>query len=466
MPYFLDENLEKDQETENPGEVKISGASPTSDSEGHLDTGGQSNSKGLNTGSGYQNLDKYLKMNQPQQFGQQLLGKVGETVTGAQKQQQDVAGKFKEQVGSSNYTPTETEVNSAIANPTGANKENFQTWENQSYKGPNNLAENQDLYKQYWSGADKAKTQAGLLGNEAGRFSLLDTYFGRPNYTYGQKSLDNLLAQQSGLGKEKQALQNQATALKTQGQQQAKELQDIASKRAGEVEQSRNQVRGAIGIDENGQVITGDKAGAIGKQWNAIDQAVAAQNAQRQAQNAHLSQALSSGNLSDADRAQLGLGAGGERFNLNLANYFTPGQALSKEQVMTPEQQAYIRALSELSGVTDTYAGNDLRAKTDPYSFDVGRFNADVNSTRSQYQTTLNDSLNAIRAQAEQEYQNAVNQSASTIGQPGMGMTGGGAFQHNDMVAQLQAIRDQQIAQRSAALQAQLNQQYGIGNRY
>lgn len=390
MPYFVDQNLEDEDKEQDPSTVQISGASPTTDNEGGMSEGSnqQGNKKDLVTGSGYQNLDKYLSTNDSQKFGQQVVGKVGEDV---QKVESNIGearantGKIQEQ----NKTPTMEQVNSSLANPVGANAQEFQGWLNQTYQGPKSVADVGDWNK-YQSSANKAETSAKLLGSEPGRFTLLDSYFGRPSYSQGEKSLDNLLVQNAGIGRDTKNLQNQVTSLRADGAKAGNELQNTISGTGALVDKSREATRGAIGIDDYGQVITGDNAGAIGKQWSAVDQAVAQANSQRQAENARLTSALSSGSISDQDKAALGLGSG-DRFNLNLSNYFTGGQSLNKNQVMTPEQQANIRALSQLAGVTDTYAANDLSAKSNPYIFDNARFKNDVSAAEASYNNSYKD---------------------------------------------------------------------------
>lgn len=386
MPYFTDPNLEKDDQT--PGEVQISGASPTTNNEGNDQQ--QGNAKSLNTGSGFQNLDKYLQTNQSQQFGQQVLGNVQGEVNEAKQNMTDASQKFKSQVAESNVLPTTDQVNKAIANPTAADPKQFQQWQSQTYTGPQDLASSKDAWSQYWSGSNKANTSAQLLGSEPGRFTLLDSYYGKPNYNFGEKSLDNLLVQQSGLGNKTRDVQNQATQLKTQGNQGAKELQGFASTRAGEVEQSKNRVRQAIGLDDQGNVITGDNAGAIGKQYETANADLAAQNAARQTQVQAFSNELANSNLSSADLAKYGLSGSDSIYNLNPSSYLTPGSDLNINQTLTPERRSYIQALSQLAGVTDTFASGAPQSVTNPYTFDTARLQNDEAAAKGTYNTAFN----------------------------------------------------------------------------
>ncbi len=389
MPFVYDPNLDDDQE--DASTVQISGASPSADFGGTTgNTSGPEAAK--NTGSGFQNLDKYLQTNQAQEFGQQVAGKVQGKVDSARQNIDQAAQTFGQKVQSANELPDQSQINSSIANPTSADAKQFQNWENQTYTGPHNLAESQDDYNKFWSGTNQANTEASLLGTEPGRFSLLDSYFGKPTYNFGQKSLDNLLIQQGGIGEQTKGLQDQAAQLKTYGTDQAKSLQNQAGVRAGQVDQSRASVRQAIGLDDQNNVITGDNAGAIGKQYKQVDDALAQTNASRKAQLEKIQQGLSSGLLDSDQLASLGLSPGQSIYDINLNSYLTPGSDLNKQQTMTAEQQSYIQALSQLAGITDTYASGALQGKTDPYSYDKSRLLNDVGAKGAEYQRLLKES--------------------------------------------------------------------------
>jgi hypothetical protein len=397
VPYFLDNNLRDDDDEKGSSGVQISGASPTTESDGSVTPGHVK--KDLDTGSGFQNLDKYLSTNDSQQFGQKVLGNVQGEISQAKQNQDTASDQFKNLVSNANYTPTHEQVNSAIANPTAADPGQFKTWETQNYSGPNSLADSQKTWNDYWGGTNKANTSSQLLGSEPGRFTLLDSYFGKPTYNYGQKSLDNLLIQQSGLGQQTKGLQDQAAQLRSEGNTNAGELQNLASQRAGAVNKSRNEVRSAIGIDDQNNVLTGDNAGAIGKQYAAVDASIAQANAARGDQINQVRSDLASGRLSGDELAKVGLSAGQNIYNLDLTNYLTPGAALTKEQVMTPEQQAYIQALSQLANVTDTYAQGTLADKTDPYSVDSTKLNTDIGAKGAEYNRMLQEAPVTIPSQ-------------------------------------------------------------------
>lgn len=408
MPYFNDINLKDDEQqtNNNPTQIQISGASPTTDNSGNMissspgSTNAGDTQKQLVTGSGYQNLDKYLNTNNAQQFGNQFYGNVQNDIDSAKKNQDSSASQFQDQVKGASQTPDMSQVNSEIANPTGADAKQFQGWENQTYQGPNNLAESPDLYNQYWSGTQKANTNATLSGSEPGRFTLLDSYFGKPDYSYGQKSLDNLLVQQSGLGQTQKGLQTQASQLTSAGNSQSNALTNQASQAAGQVENSAQNVRNAIGVDSTGQVVTDPTAagyGALGSQYTAINNATTQTNSDRAAQLAQINSDLTSGRISSDELGTLGIPNNLNTYNIDPTQYISAGNPLDKTQVMTPEQQAYIQALSQLSGVTDTFASGNLSKAPDPYTFFGDKFKNDVNQAQLGLQSGYSNLFGAGR---------------------------------------------------------------------
>lgn len=396
MPYAYDNTLEDDEKSQNPSQVQISGASPTTSSGGSVQQAGPSKNPNLSTGSGFQNLDSYLKTNQPQQFASQVVGKVQGDIDTAKQNQQSGAQAFQNQVQTANNLPNQEQVNQAIANPAQANASDYQKWEKDSYTGPKSLAESQNANNQFWSGTNKANTTTGLLGNEAGRFTLLDQYYGRPTYNYGQKSLDNLLIQGGGIGEQTKSLQNQAAQLKSQGQQTATDLSNQAAQRASQVQQSAQYARNAIGVDEQGNVVIDPNAagyGAIGKQYTDVNNQVQQANAQRTQQFQDFQNDLKSGNLKPEELSFLGLENGTNLYNLDLSNYLNKGQDVTKDQVMTPEQRAQIQALSQLTGHTDDFAQGTQQSSADPYSFDSNAFKTAQASQKAEYDKAVQDML-------------------------------------------------------------------------
>jgi hypothetical protein len=436
---------------------KISGASSNMDDAGSLTASpnaalfaqAQPSGAGGNqsTGSGFQNLDKYLQNNNAKAFGQQVTGNVSNEINTAKANQDQAASTFQDQVNSTNVIPTHSQVDDAVSaagnpelaagrvtpnpaptylttptqaappanpspaaasqatptNPTPVDPTTFQGWLNNTYTGPKNLADNQTAWNQYWSGTNKANTSAQLLNSEPGRFSLLDSYFGKPSYNFGEKSLDNLLLQQSGgIGKTSRDLQTAASDLKATGNDRALELGNLASSRLGQVDESRKYAHSAIGVDDTGQVIQGDGAGAIGKEYAEVNDNLAKANADRQAQLNAIQTALGRGVL-DPDQLQaFGLASGQKLYDLHLNDYLMKGLDLTKDQTMTPAERARIQALSQLAGIDDTFANGTAQGQDPAYTFETDRFLNDAQGRQATIDREMKEIKNDIMGKVGQ----------------------------------------------------------------
>lgn len=388
VPYFADPQ-DDEQDDDHNGGFQAPGAGPSAPPQG----AGAQGPKPEKTGSGFTNIDKYVQANKNQGFGGQVVGKVQADVDKGAKSMQDAASSFSNKVNT-NQVYGKEQVDQALNNPGQADAAKFQAGIDQQYKGPKALAESQDDYNRFTGDANKAQTAAGQLSNEAGRFSLLDNYFGRNNYGFGQKSLDNALFQADpNAGKQANAVQKQANNLQSQGAQMQQQLQSQASQRAGEIEQARNYQRQQLGFDQNGQVISGQ--GAYGELQKQLADTLTSQNAQRQQQQTALQDALSKGDssgydLSDEQLSALGIDPGTSTYGVNLSDYIKNNDALGMDQVASDEQRARLGALNQLVG--QGHAQNMLGDKqnaTSAYSFDKNRFMTDVDAARSQAQQNI-----------------------------------------------------------------------------
>ncbi len=386
MPYIADDKDKDQQAQAAPGQIQLSGGASTTESSGQSPTPA-ADSKGANTGSGYQNLDKYLQNNNTQQFAGQVAGKVQDQVNSAQQAQTDAAGKFKSQVAGSNQLTAENDINSAIANPTAADQTKIRKEATQTYGGPNSLADNASLNNQYWSGTKNAQNQAQNLGSESGRFALLDQYFGKPTYNSGQKSLDNLLIQQGGIGEQTSGLQSQAAQLQEQGQSQANQLASQAAARAGEVR-------------DNAAMVQGKLTGALNQSRGTIDTGLAAANAARHDQYNQLQQNLGNKSLTDEQAKALGI-TDQNLYNMSgdqLKSFIHQGQDLTSGQYMSADQKAQLEALSGLAGETNTYGQGDSTADN-AYGFDSAGYanaqQAGKNQMNTDYQNLLKNNINS-----------------------------------------------------------------------
>jgi hypothetical protein len=397
MPYFSnyakdDENQQQGQE--NPGTFQRGAGGAGANSPGPSGSGTLAGSPGStegstaknasNTGSNYQNIDSYLGANADSQFGNQVTSKVGEQQAKGYFGQQDAGQKFNKQVYGSTQAPTQDQISGAIENPITANPQEYQKWMNQSYEGPKSISDSQSISNSYWKPTQKAVEQTGAVsGNDAGQYSLLNSYFGGPagssSYSSnmgptGQQALDLSLAQNTqGYGQNVANLKRGAAQLQQQGNMGAQQLQNNAAVQTGAVEQSANAARGAIGIDKNGQIIQGAGAGAIGKLEGDINQGVSDANTKNAASTSALQAQLAKGDisgLSPTQLSQLGLTAGQQTYGEDLGKYISNGPALTAANTMTSDQLAQLKALQGLAGVTpDALASTTLSSGT-PYQVD------------------------------------------------------------------------------------------------
>lgn len=369
MPYFSSLRDDDDEE------LRLQLSAPQSTTSPQV-VGG---SKGLNTGSGYHNLEKYLQGGQG--FQSEFLGKIGKDFDQAEQGIKGAAGQFKDQVTQLNKTPTTQQITNAIANPNSVDPSTFQSWQKQTYQGPKDLSENKSAWDQYWGGVNRTEGIAKNLGSESGRSTLLEQYFGRPNYTYGQKALDNLLL--GNAGSQASPLQERASQIKAQATQQNKGLQNYVSEQQGKVQQSRNAVNNAYNT-------------AVGNVKNAVEDKLTNLNKIREAEKNKLLTNLEHNYLNRDQIGKFGLSPLDQLFGINLTDqrYLTTYDPLKLEQVATPEQKIRLDALNQLAGTPQTYLGT-LSSPTETYSVDKDTLRADLNQRKTNYEDTLrNHSIN------------------------------------------------------------------------
>ncbi len=418
MPYFVDQNLEDEDKNKDPSQVQISGAAPQAAPSGGLNQQQPGQQKDLKTGSGFQNLDKYLQNNDANAFGSQVTGNVQNDINSAKESSQKAADTFTGQVNDLNKTPDQKDIDNAVGfaggtylgkdgqvtklptekadpgyslNDTGATQtpaasaddqaKQYQAWINQKYQGPTSVGSD------FYSGAQKAATNAGLLGNEAGRFTLLDSYYGKnkPGYNFGDKSLDNLLLQQSNAGAQSGDLLNQATALQGQQQQQAQSLSGVAAQKQADVAASAAAAKKAA--DD-----------AISGLTTGVTNRVTDYNTNQGIQYNNLQADIKSGHITPDDMKILGLGANQRIAGLDLNSYLTQGQAGTADNLATPEERARYAALEGLEGGTQSYFGSPTEvAAPTKTGFNTSHFLNDLNSAQNDY----NSKAAAIQSQID-----------------------------------------------------------------
>lgn len=155
----------------------------------------------------FTNIQKYIQANDPNAFAQQLGGKVGEVKSKAESDLQNAQTGFNTQKTGVQDTihSYQDKVNDTIKNLSPqANQATFDQGvadltaaKGLKYTGPQSLGNDQALTGQ----AQDLQSVGQATGSSGGRQALLERFYNTPQYSTGQKNLDNLL-----LGSQKNAL--------------------------------------------------------------------------------------------------------------------------------------------------------------------------------------------------------------------------------------------------------------------
>lgn len=382
MPYFRDPNLDQKDDQSN---VQLSGGSQQAGDDGTVGDGGPK-TKPTNSGSKFTNIDSYLQNGNAKQFGEEFGGKIQGSIDQAKSNFDTTAGNVKSQIDQSGYAPTQDEINSYVSNAgagtTDEDAKKYQGWLNQSYGGPKSVADNSGAWNEYWNKANEASTAAKQSGTEGGRFALLDKYYGRPTYNFGQKALDNVLVQNGGGFNNASDLQNQASQLSAYGSQKDQEIRNAAAQKAAAIDQSKGAASTAVNS-------------AMSDFQNNLDSRLTFANNDKDKLYSSLMEHLSNGNLSNDDLKYLnGLSGDTNTYGLDPTKYLSNGPALKRGDVATPEQTAQYNALTKLAGIENTYLKPNDKAEGNPsLLFDSARFNQDSNTEMNNlYNTYLSNS--------------------------------------------------------------------------
>lgn len=358
MPYFRNPLIDE-QELENgeQSQVQIGGGGDAATGPAESDSGNQP--KNSPTGSNFQNLDKYLSVNPAKEFSTELQGKIQGDIQKGRDQTRQTFQNLNTEVASYK-APDKSAVTAAVANPVAANPTDYQGWINQTYKGPMSLESNQNASNTVRGAVQGATDKAGLAATTPGRFTLLDSYFGKPQYSMGQKSLDNLLVRKGG-GLNASALKGSANSLAQSTKVNERDLQNAAGVKVGEIEQGRKFARSTLGIDDAGN-LTGQ--GALGEFDKGLAERAALKNQQAQADYDGLVDRYQRNALTDADLQSLGLRRGQRLYGLDLANFLSKGTNANAQNVASADEYAKYKALNNLGGLTGQLLTDESLAGT------------------------------------------------------------------------------------------------------
>lgn len=258
MPYYDD--FQDEDELNNPSGPQLAGASQVVGG-GQAQASNTAVPKGPTSSDRFQNLNSYLDANKGNEFGENFASKVQGDVSKGAQAQTEASGQFQNLANAGAIGQNTSLVDEAVTDPTKfiqnqSKVDQFKQQRDAQYQGPNSFADAGDLYQKTAGATTKALDVAEKGQTEGGRFALLDSYFGRPEYSQGQKSLDNLLVSGNnnatqGLAQATQNARDQMTAF----QEQNKSLSDYAAKKRGETEDTKNYARSALGIDAKGALL-------------------------------------------------------------------------------------------------------------------------------------------------------------------------------------------------------------------
>lgn len=375
-------------------------------------------------GTGFQNLNAYLDANQGNNLAQQVGGKISGAADQANTDFGNAQTSFKSQVDQNTVKADPNNVQSVLADPVNASKDDTAAFQKQmfaNYNGPTDSNSYQP-FQQAQTEAQNAYNQGQQAKDEGGRFALLNNYFQTPNYTQGQKSLDNALL----VGDDQTPINNaiaQVQNLPSQYQSTAKDLNDYANTAATGTKAANEAARTALGVDAAGNLVQQTDqnglaqtdsfgkplySGAFGTVENPVTQAVESYNQNAPNSFSQIKNSLSSkdfsgltpdqlsglGNLSQFKQDLFGVDPSGSNFLKQNAVNATPNTMISADQ------QARLSALYNLAKEQNTFAPDSSIAGTapkNPYSYDQGQFQNAVQQAHTGYQSAVTPNINAIQ---------------------------------------------------------------------
>lgn len=341
-----------------------------------------------NQGTGFQNLQNYVKANNPSQLQQTVatgLENQNQAVLNnlGQSQQQFAEGTQQNQANTNanqqtiqqilaNPTAFTSPAGGAVPNTTGAagtagptqaqtqQGNQFSQLMSGQYQGPTALANASQLQGQ----AQQAQQNTAGLSTAGGRQAVLQQLLGSPTYNSGEQKFDAALLGQGN----SQAL-NTASA-------QANALNPMVNQAiAGAQAQGTEQTNAA---QQFGQQTQGQFGTAVTNLNNQLSQqAASAQSAQNTAYQQLLTDA-SSGNLTQQEASQLGVTQGEQVTSDDLAqlNKFIsqdPTKATA-QNVASAQQYATLNALGQLAGSNAPAAAQDILGQFQGQQGQAGSF--------------------------------------------------------------------------------------------
>lgn len=354
---------------------------------GSAGTGSTNASASGETPGRFADLSEYLRVNDDQNFGSQLASKVGEDINQAQSTLGNVEQDFRGRVDANTVRDDAGLINQVQSAPQSIDQDQFARLRDAQYGGPSSLSETPDLYSQSQSASQTATSRANASKTEPGRFALLDNYFGRPNYTQGEKSLDNLLVQNDTDSQQAfNQMRENANQLAQNQQQMGQNLNTFAAQSKADTQGTRDAARGALGIDDDGNYIQGQ--GAIGAVRGDVQNTQEAQQAELD----RIRQALESGNYGEIGedvRGSVDQYMGTGDYNTGISNFIRLADDPTESSVASDEQAQRLAALTRLAGIDSPYG--DQTGNFNPYEFNSSEYDQAVGARRNDFTLATED---------------------------------------------------------------------------
>jgi len=376
-------------------------------------TAQQQGQPGGTVSGSFTNLQSYLEANKPVQFGQKVAGQVESDIAGAEQAQKEAETGFRGDVSRGTIQRDEGLLRGVEEAPEKVDVGAFEKMREARYTGPKSFAESQ-YYQPAYSQTERASQAATATETEGGRKAYLQSKYGsgagRYDYTPGQQALDAMLIQQDPQGRRAlEAARGRGVQAKERFGTLSSALNQYAGQGAQETAQTRAAARGAIGIDESGQVTA---ESPISRLQRGVQGRTMQARANEQAEYQAMLQALRNRDISAQQAGRFGLTENTRLFNVIPERYLSPGPEPTEAEVASPEEQARMAALSRLAGIENTrlpYA--ELAGTYQPGSrvtFNRDRFFEELGAKGAAFAERINRPIFAAGGYTDPEYGLAV----------------------------------------------------------
>lgn len=364
MPFLLDSSEDELKKKQQEAAQNLSGSSSIINNP----NAPQSKPGAPKQSGSWTNLQSYLDANKENAGA--MSDKITSTVDNQGQTAQTKINEFQNGAPSETKKYTSEDLTSEFYNDPTKNVESYTKLKNNGgYDGPQSV-DKATGYADAQSSTSKAKEQVKNLQNESGRTSLLVDAYGRPNYSQGSKSLDNLLLQNDPTSKSK----FNDTAQKWRG------LNSLLDNANTTVSSSiDNNKKTAF---DNMSLIPGAEEDYLKNFLQPIEKRASDFNSNADKKRNSITNDISDDVLNQETMDFLGLTNGDDLYDTSLNSFINPNYTTAGlDNVATTEERAKYAALQKLIGGTDSRITSDGKS-INPISFDKDGFNAAITKAK------------------------------------------------------------------------------------